>query len=92
MRYATVTDDHDELHRQHIGSTTALCGLQALYDVDTETARYGLLSGDRHLCPRCRTVEALLPTTRADINETDTNAVGTTACWGGPLAVPLKSM
>lgn len=53
MRYATTTEDHEVLHRQDAGSTGTLCGVQALYDLDADTAAYGLMTGSLATCGEC---------------------------------------
>ncbi|WP_425829333.1 hypothetical protein [Streptomyces fractus] len=56
MRYATTTEHNERLHRQDSGNTTTYCDIQALYDVDHDTATFGLMAGTLHTCRRCDTV------------------------------------
>ncbi|MYT30485.1 MULTISPECIES: hypothetical protein [unclassified Streptomyces] len=53
MRYATINKDDDVLHRQDLGTTRALCGEDAPYDVDADEAAFGLIAGTRFTCGPC---------------------------------------
>ncbi|PJN40740.1 hypothetical protein CG747_10385 [Streptomyces sp. CB02959] len=53
MHYATTNKDDDVLHRQDEGTTRALCGEDAPYDVDADEAAFGLIAGTRFTCGPC---------------------------------------
>ncbi|AJT67424.1 hypothetical protein T261_5808 [Streptomyces lydicus] len=88
MRYATTHKDDNLLHRQDEGTTRALCGDEAPYDVDADAAAFGLIAGSLFTCGPCEVVAVHRAPTRhgyraADANNDDVRAAVQVLAIGG---------